>query len=52
MANSVGPDETAHDELSQLDLHCLQKYLVWYAGLKRIKKTCKNMFGIAHTYVF
>ena len=32
--NSVNPDETAHYELSHLDLHCLQKYLSWYAGLK------------------
>ena len=28
MANSVDPDETAHYELSHLDLHCLQKYLI------------------------
>ena len=25
MSNSVDPDETAHDEPSHLDLHCLQK---------------------------
>ena len=34
MANSVDPDETAHYELTHLDLHCLQRYLVWSVGLK------------------
>ena len=34
MANSAGPDETAHYELSDLHLHCLQRYLVWFAGMK------------------
>ena len=33
MANSVNPDETAH-EPSHQDLHCLHMYLVWSAGLK------------------
>ena len=32
MANSVDPDETAKP--SHLDLHCLQKYLCWSAGMK------------------
>ena len=31
---SVDPDETARDEPSHLDLHCLERYLVWSAGLK------------------
>ena len=31
MANSVDPDEMAHDEPSHLDLHCLQWYLFWSA---------------------
>ena len=34
MANSVDPDETAYDEMSHLDLHCLHRYLFWSAGLK------------------
>ena len=34
MANSVDPDEIAHNESSFLDLHCLQKYLFWSARLK------------------
>ena len=34
MANSVDPDETAHYELSHQDLHCLHRYVVWFAGLK------------------
>ena len=36
MANSVDPDETARNEPSHLDLHCLQKYLYWSSGLKRL----------------
>ena len=34
MANSVDPDETARDEPSHLDIHCLHRYLLWSAGLK------------------
>ena len=35
MANSVDPDETAHNEPSHQDLHCLHRYMypVWSAGL-------------------
>ena len=29
MANSVDPNETARNEPSHLDLHCLQRYLYW-----------------------
>ena len=29
MANSVDPDETVPCEPSHLDLHCLQKYIVY-----------------------
>ena len=29
MPNSVDPDETAHYELSHLDIHCLRRYFVW-----------------------
>ena len=32
-ANSVDPDEMAHNEPSHLDLHCLQKYLLLFARL-------------------
>ena len=34
MANSVDPDETAYDEQSHLDSHCLQKHLSVSIGLK------------------
>ena len=34
MANSVDPDEMASNEPSHLDLHCLQRYLYWSAGMK------------------
>ena len=33
MANSVDPDETARNEPSHRDLHCLRRYLVWSAGM-------------------
>ena len=31
MANSVDLDETARDEPSHQDLHCLHRYLFWSA---------------------
>ena len=34
MANSVDCDKTAGFELSHLVLHCLHKYLFWFARLK------------------
>ena len=34
MADSVNPDEMAHDEPSHLDLHCLLKNLSRFAGSK------------------
>ena len=34
IANSIDPDDMAHYELSHLDLHCLQRYMKWSAGLK------------------
>ena len=37
MANSVDPDETAHDEPSHPDLHCLHRF--WSAGLKGLTET-------------
>ena len=33
MSNSGDPDETARHEPSHLDLHCLQRYLIWSAGI-------------------
>ena len=43
-ANSVDPDETARYEPSHLDLHCLQGYLYWSVGRKRLisgqRRTC------------
>ena len=38
MANSLDPDETAHNEPSHLDLHCLHRYLFWSAGPKGLMK--------------
>ena len=34
----VGPDVMACYELSHQDLHCLQRYLVWFPELKGLKK--------------
>ena len=37
MSNSVDPDETAHYELSHLDLCCLQKPVIIACGSERVK---------------
>ena len=36
IANSADEDETARYEPSHLDLHCLQRYLYWSVGMKRL----------------
>ena len=47
MANSVDPDETAHYEPSNLDLHYLHRYLPWSTGLlKRVKVYMDDMAQI------
>ena len=33
MANSVNPDETAHNEPYHQEIHCLLKNICWSAGL-------------------
>ena len=38
MTNSVDLDETAHYELSHLDLRCLQKPFIIAFGSERVKK--------------
>ena len=52
MANIVDPDETAHYELSHLDLHYLQRNLYWYGGMKGlnyvISKTGQNHAMMNH----
>ena len=43
MSNSVDPDETAHNEPSHLDLHCLQKPITMACGNERVERsTFKN----------
>ena len=37
MSNSADPDETAHYELSHLDLRCLQKSIITACGSERVK---------------
>ena len=34
MANSADPEETAHFDVSHLDLYCLLRDRFWSAGLK------------------
>ena len=34
MAKSADPDEMARHEASHLDLHCLQRYMYWSAGIE------------------
>ena len=36
MANRADPDETARNEPSHLDLHRLQRYIYWSAGMKML----------------
>ena len=43
-ANDVDFDETAHNEPSHQDLHCLQKYLSWSSGLKGLIFLFLTMF--------
>ena len=38
MANSAYPDGTARYEPSHLDLHCLQRYMYWSAGMPSVPK--------------
>ena len=42
---NANPDETAHYEPSHLDLHCLQMYPCWSAGMKGLKRF---YFGNTH----
>ena len=35
MANSVDPDEKAPYEPSHLNIHCLQRYLIWSTEMTR-----------------
>ena len=44
IGNSVDPDETAHDEPSHLDLHCLQKYMYSSVGMKGLICFTSNTF--------
>ena len=47
MANRVDPDETARYEPSHLDLHCLHKYMLMYAGLNGFTNLCKTVYLLA-----
>ena len=38
LANSVDPDETAHNEPPHLDLHCLHRHLYPSTALKGLEK--------------
>ena len=40
---AVDPDEMAHNELSHLDLHCLQRYMLKSAGLKELINACQQL---------
>ena len=50
VTNSLDPDETGHDEPSQLDLHCLQRCLLWFTGLKGLN-THKAKESIRKTFL-
>ena len=38
VAKCLDLDDTAHNESSDLGLHCLQNYLSWSTGLKGLNK--------------
>ena len=40
MTNSIDPEEAAHDEPPNQDLHCLQRYLAFFVGPKDWKFIC------------
>ena len=46
MANSIEPDETARNEPSHLDLHCLHRYLFSSEGLKRLTRSTRRTLPI------
>ena len=46
MANSVDPDETACNEPSHLNLHCLHRYLFWYVRLKGLNNFQEDVLRI------
>ena len=43
MANSVDPRKMARS--SHLDLHCLQRYLFWSTGLKRLSENANFLYS-------
>ena len=47
MENSVDPDEMVHYELSHLNLHYLQRYMLWSAGLKELSLCILQGFSSA-----
>ena len=40
--NNVDPDDMTLYEQSNLDLHCLQRYLFWFDGLKVLNQRRKK----------
>ena len=44
MTNSVNPDEMACYKPSNLDLHCLKRYLILFTGLKGLHMSVKCNF--------
>ena len=54
MANSVDPDETVRYEPSHQDLHCLQRYLYWFVGMRvltLILNRKDNLLSILQLYI-
>ena len=52
MANNVKPDGMAHVEPSYLNLHCLQRYWFWSAGVKGLNYINGHQTNSKNRYVF
>ena len=50
MANSIDPDETAHNEPSHQDLHCLEN-MYWFAGPKALIYGINDIFFLTNEAV-
>ena len=48
MANSLDPDEAAHNELPHLGLHCLPNQVIAFVVLQGLKITLYTVCTIVH----
>ena len=51
-ANTIGPDETAHDEPSYLDLQCLPSSLLFFNTTQSLLKVFRNFADVILSSAF